>query len=126
MRCFLPPMPDYAPGTCDLYHVKLRLVSAPKSQLKITNNFEKYVDPIIKTASLNAGTELKVAADHLILPVHEIQIAHIQDKFPDIEVLPSEFAAPALAQLSIRYALYACCEFISTVYLQYCPGPRCL
>jgi hypothetical protein len=125
MRCFLPPIPDYAPGTYDLYHVKLRLVSAPKSQLEITSDFEKYMEPIIETASRNAGTELKVPVDHLIIPVFEIQIAHIQDKFPDIEVLPSEFAIPALSQLSIRYALYAYREFISTLYFQYCPGPRC-
>ena len=116
MRYFLPPLPDYAPGTCDLYHMKLRFVSAPKSQLEITNDFEKYIEPFIETASLNAGTVLKVAPDRLILPVHEMQIAHIRDKFPDIEVLPSEFATPALAQLSMRYALYTYREFISTLY----------
>ena len=102
MRYFVPPIPDYAPGTYDLYHVKLRFVSVPKSQLKITNDFEKYIKPIIDTASRRTSTQLKVAADHLILPVHELQIAHIQDKFPDIEVLPAAFTVSANAQQSIR------------------------
>jgi hypothetical protein len=104
MRHFFPPIPDYAPGTYDLNHVKLRFVSVPKSQLKITNDFEKYLKPIIDTASRHASTQLKVPADHLILPAHELQIAHIQDKFPDIEVLPAEFTVSANAQQSIRCA----------------------
>ena len=102
MRYFVPPMRDYAPGAYDLHHVKLRFVSVPKNQLKITNDFEKYIKPIVDTASRNTTMQLNVPADHLILPVHELQIAHIQDKFPDIEVLPAEFTVSANAQQSIR------------------------
>ena len=104
MRSFVPPIPDYAPGEYDLHHVKLRFVSVPKSQLKITNDFEKFIKPVIDAASRHTTTQLKVPADHLILPVHELQIAHIQDKFPEIEVLPAEFAVSANAQQSIRCA----------------------
>ena len=123
MRSFLPPILDYAPGEYDLHHVKLRFVSVPKSQLKITNDFEKYFKPIINTALRHASTQMKVAADHIILPVHELQIAHIQDKFPDIEVLSAEFAVSANAQQSIRCAPciyhYECSSDLS----QFCPGP---
>ena len=102
MRCFVPPMPDYAPGTYDLYRVKLRFVSIPKNRLKILNDFEKHVKPVIDAASRHTNTQLKVSEDHLILPVHELQISHIQDKFPDLEVLPADFTVSALAQQSIR------------------------
>ena len=102
MRYFVPPIPNYAPGTYDLNHVKLRFVSIPKNQLRILHDFEKYIKPVIDAASRHANTQLKVPADHLILPVHELQIAHIQDKFPDIEVLPADFTVSALAQQSIR------------------------
>ena len=102
LRSFVPPIPDYAPGEYDLYHVKLRFVSVPKSQLKITSDFEKYVKPIIDAASRHASRQLQIQADHLIIPVHELQIAHIQDKFPDVEILPTEFAVSANAQQSIR------------------------
>lgn len=104
MRYFFPPIPAYAPGTYDLKHIKLRFVSVPKNQLTITNDFEKYIKPIIDLASRHTSTQLKVPADHLILPVHELQIAHIQDKFPEIEVLPAEFTVSANAQQSIRCA----------------------
>ena len=106
MRYSVPPIPDYTPGAYDLFHVKLRFVSIPKSQLKILNDFEKYVKPVIDTASRHASTQPQVPADHLILPVHELQIAHIQEKFPDIEVLPAEFTVSALAQQSIRCVPY--------------------
>ena len=103
MRYFLPPIPHYAPGTYDLYHVKLRFVSVPKSQLTILNDFEKYIKPVIDAASRHASTQPKVPADHLIIPVHELQITHIQDKFPDINILPPDFTVSALAQQSIRF-----------------------
>ena len=102
IRCFLPPLPDYAPGTYDFNHLKLRFVSVPKSQLKITNDFEKYIKPVIEAASSHTSTRLKVPANHLTLPVHELQIVHIQDKFPDVEILPPEFTVSAYAQQSIR------------------------
>ena len=110
MRYSVPPIPDYAPGAYDLFHVKLRFVSIPKSQLKILNDFEKYVKPVIDTASRHASTQPQVPADHLILPVHELQIAHIQEKFPDIEVLPAEFTVSALAQQSLRCVPRICCH----------------
>ena len=106
MRYSVPPIPDYAPGAYDLFHVKLRFVSIPKRQLKILNDFEKYVKPVIDTASCHASIQPQVPADHLILPVHELQIAHIQEKFPDIEVLPTDFTVSALAQQSIRCVPY--------------------
>ena len=109
----MPPIPDYEPGTYDLFHVKLRFVSVPKSQLKILNDFEKYIKPVIDAASRHASTQPKVPADHLILPVHELQIAHIQDKLPDIEVLPADFTVSALAQQSIRCASCTYHECIS-------------
>ncbi|KAK2460987.1 hypothetical protein APHAL10511_007457 [Amanita phalloides] len=102
LRSFLSPMPDYAPGTYDLYHPKLRFLSIPKTQLKITNDFEKYMKPVIEAAARHAGTRLVVPANHVIIPVHELQTMHIQHKFPDIEILPAEFVVPVLAQQSIR------------------------
>lgn len=117
MRYFLPPLPDYAPGTYNLNHVKLRFVSVPKSQLKITNDFEKYIEPVIKAASLHTGKQLKVPENHLFLPVHELQLTHIQDKFPDIEVLPSEFTVSAHAQQSVRWVSCTRHECISNFFV---------
>ncbi|KAF8633216.1 hypothetical protein AX15_001452 [Amanita polypyramis BW_CC] len=101
-RYFLPPLPDYEPGTYDLYHANLRLVSIPKSQLRITNDFESYVKPIVDAAWRNAGTRPIVPSNHLILPVHELQVVHIRDKFPNVDILPAKFMVSILAQQSVR------------------------
>ena len=124
LRYFVPPLPDYAPGTYDLNHVKLRFVSVSKSQLIVSNDFEKYIKPVVEAASRHTSTQLKVPADHLILPVHELQITHIQDKLPDIEVLPSEFMVSAHAQQSIRCVhIYTTSAFPTFLLHQYGSGP---
>jgi len=47
MRRFVPPLPDFVPGSYDLYNPKLRFVAVPKNGLKITYDFDGlklYVD----------------------------------------------------------------------------------
>ncbi|KAJ7039619.1 hypothetical protein C8F04DRAFT_1085908 [Mycena alexandri] len=77
-RMFLSPIPDMAPGSYDLYHTKLRFVAVPRENLKITNDFEKYTAPLIASASANAGQEMPIPEDFVVVPVHELQVAHIQ------------------------------------------------
>lgn len=101
-RHFLPPGRDIAPGSYDLYNPKLRLVSVPKEELKITYDFETYIIPLIDAASKQAGQVLPVREGHVVVPVHELQVPHIQRKFPTVEVYPAEFSLPLLAQQSIR------------------------
>ncbi|KAF8626421.1 hypothetical protein AX17_006587 [Amanita inopinata Kibby_2008] len=101
-RYFLPPLPDFEPGTYDLYHAKLRLVAVPRNKLKTTYQFEKYVKPIVEAASQRAGELLTLPTGSVALPVHELQIVHIQNKFPEIEILPEQYNVPILAQQSIR------------------------
>ncbi|KAJ7454707.1 hypothetical protein FB451DRAFT_1408124 [Mycena latifolia] len=101
-RMFLPPIHDIVPGSYDLYHTKLRFVAVPRENLKITNDFEKYTVPLIAAASASAGQELPVPENFVIVPVHELQTAHIQAKFPEAVVLPPAFYLPILGQQSIR------------------------
>ncbi|KAJ7164010.1 IucC family-domain-containing protein [Mycena crocata] len=101
-RMFLPPIHDVVPGSYDLYHTKLRFVAVARENLKITNDFEKYTAPLIAAASAAAGEELPVPADFVVVPVHELQTAHIQAKFPDAVVFPPKFYLPILGQQSIR------------------------
>ncbi len=101
-RRFLPPITDFQPGEYDLYHPKLRFVALPKDSLKITHDFEGLTAPVRKAASANANKPLVVPDGFLAIPVHELQVAHIQDKFEDAVVYPPEFYVSALAQQSIR------------------------
>ncbi|KAF4613555.1 hypothetical protein D9613_007629 [Agrocybe pediades] len=101
-RYFLPPLPDYAPGSFDLLHPRLRFISVPRNNLKITYDFEALTRPVLKMASSKAGKDLHVDEDRVIIPVHELQVPHIQDKFSDAHIYPEEYNLPLLAQQSLR------------------------
>lgn len=101
-RYFLPPLPDFTPGTYDLYHPTLRLVALPKENLDITYGFTEYVQPILDAMSKKAGRPLIVSGGYVGIPVHELQVTHIQDKFSEAVIYPAEFSLPLLAQQSVR------------------------
>jgi hypothetical protein len=71
--------------------------------LNVTGAFEALTRPIIDAAISNAGKALDVRQEHIIVPTHELQIPHIQDKFKEATIYPEEFSVPACAQQSIRY-----------------------
>jgi hypothetical protein len=52
--------------------------------------------------SKKAGRPLIVREGYVGIPVHELQVTHIQDKFSEAEIYPIEFSLPLLAQQSIR------------------------
>ncbi|KAF8149827.1 IucC family-domain-containing protein [Crassisporium funariophilum] len=101
-RRFLPPLQEYSPDTYDLLHPQLRFISVPQDRMKVTYNFMELTLPVLRAASLRAGKELIVKNDHIVVPVHELQIIHIRDKFPEAFVYPEEFSLPLLAQQSLR------------------------
>jgi len=101
-RHFLPPLPDFVPGAYDLYNPKLRFIAVPKKDLKITFNFEILSSPLLHAAAKNAGKPLVIPDGHIIVPVHELQVPHIKDKFPDLQVYSNEYRLDLRAQQSIR------------------------
>lgn len=103
-RQFLPPMTSLTPGSYDLYSPRLRLAALSRGSLNITGDFEALTRPILDAATRNAGKALDVPQDHIIVPVHELQVPHILEKFKEATVYPEEFSVPARAQQSIRYS----------------------
>ncbi|KDR79021.1 hypothetical protein GALMADRAFT_64371 [Galerina marginata CBS 339.88] len=101
-RRFLPPLPDFAPGSYDLLHPRLRFISIPREDIKTTYDFEGLTSPLLKFASIYAGKDLVVEPNRVAIPVHELQVFHIQDKFPEAYTYPEEFYLPLLAQQSLR------------------------
>ncbi|KAF7312080.1 hypothetical protein MIND_00220300 [Mycena indigotica] len=101
-RMLLPPIQDIIPGSYDLYHTTLRFVAFPRESLKITYDFERLTTPLREAATATAGKELVVPEDFVIVPVHELQIAHIEAKFPEAIIIGPEFCLPILGQQSIR------------------------
>ncbi|KIL58736.1 hypothetical protein M378DRAFT_86059 [Amanita muscaria Koide BX008] len=104
-RSFLPPLPDYVPENCDLYQSNLRFAVVPKVQLKVTNDFEYFMKPVVDLASRLAGEWPAIAEDRMIVPVHRLQVEHILNKFPDVEILSEKYMVPIVAQQSIRSVL---------------------
>jgi hypothetical protein len=102
-RQFLPPMTSLIPGSYNLYSPRLRLIALPRGSLHVTGDFEALTRPILDAAISNAGNALDVRQEHIIVPAHELQIPHIQDKFKEATIYPEEFSVPARAQQSIRY-----------------------
>ena len=98
----MPPIPDFPPGRYDLQHPKLRFIAVPRESLKVTYNFEELLAPVLLAASKAAGRTMEIPSDHVVVPVHELQVYHIKDKFPDVLVLSKDFELPLLAQQSLR------------------------
>jgi len=101
-RRFLPPLPDFVPGSYDLYNPKLQFIAVPKKDLKITFDFEILSRPLLDAAEKNAGNPLVIPEGHVVVPVHELQVPHIKDKFSDLQVYSNEFSLDLRAQQSIR------------------------
>ncbi|KAG5718892.1 hypothetical protein E4T56_gene17381, partial [Termitomyces sp. T112] len=102
LRFFLSPLPDFAPGTVDLYHPRLRLVAVPRNNLHITYDFEDLVRPVVDAMCRKAGRSVEIRENYVAIPVHELQVAHIQDKFKEAEIYPEDVGLDILAQQSIR------------------------
>jgi len=105
-RSFLPPMVDVTPGSFDLYNPKLRFVAVPKNNLKITYNFEELTRPLLDAAAQKAGKPLVIPEACVVVPIHELQTAHVQAKFPGIHIYPEEFNLGLRAQQSIRWGRF--------------------
>lgn len=99
----MPPLADEELSTYDFLHPRLRYVSLPREQLKILYDFEKLTAPLLTEACEKAGTHVKTPSHHVVIPVHELQVAHIKDKFPDAFIFPEVINTPLLAQQSLRH-----------------------
>ena len=102
IRRSVPPLPEYAPREYDFSRPKLRFVSFLREEMKITNNFENLVSPLLDAAAARAGRPFDADDTRIIIPVHELQTYYIQAKVRTAIIHPEEFSLPVLAQQSLR------------------------
>lgn len=95
-------MPASKPGDYDLLHPTLRLIAVPTANLKVTNNFEEILMPLIKAFERKAGKIIAAPEGHTMIPVHDLQLHHIRSKFQDAHIFPEVFSLPLQAQQSLR------------------------
>jgi hypothetical protein len=97
------------PPTCqdlqnrDWNHPQIRFAVVPRSRLNIVGPFEREVRRITKLATRSSGVPFPERDGCVIVPVYDLQIANLRDKFPNVEILGEEFSIPSLGQASIRY-----------------------
>jgi len=101
-RRTITPLPPVKPGEYDYYLPHVRFVSIPRDNLHIQGNIDELLKTLRDSAAMNAGKPLEAAPDHVVLPVHELQIPNIIEKFEDAIVLPEEYRVLTPALASIR------------------------
>jgi hypothetical protein len=71
--------------------------------LDIVGHFEREIRPITELVAHASGMPLPQRDGCVIVPVYNLQIANLRDKFPNVETLEEKFSIPSLSQASIRY-----------------------
>jgi hypothetical protein len=71
--------------------------------LDIVGPFEREIRPITELVARTSGLPLPRRDGCAIVPVYDLQIANLRDKFPNVEILDEKFSISSLAQASIRY-----------------------
>jgi len=103
-RRALPPIPTIDPGQYDWQHPKIRIIDVPRKDVKIQGDWDNLVAPVCSVAEKKAGKPIESSPNHTLIPVHDLQVANIQTRFPEARVLPEEYHVEALAQQSLRSA----------------------
>lgn len=102
-RRTLPPLQSLTPATRDWYRPRVRFAVVPRSRMDVRGDFEIQILDLAKAAAAHVGASLpQIAPDRLIMPVYDLQVANIQDKFADVQILPEEISIQAQAQASLR------------------------
>ncbi|KAI0043239.1 hypothetical protein FA95DRAFT_1498871 [Auriscalpium vulgare] len=102
-RRTLPPLPAVTPADRDWHHPRIRFALVPRKRLEFQGAFEREVEPLTRLAAQRAGKSLPDGDDErIVMPLYDLQVTNVREKFPDIEVLGEEFSIQALGQVSIR------------------------
>lgn len=96
------PLPVIIPGQYDYYKPNVRFAWIPRERLLIQGEFEALLRSLRDSAEKNAGHPLEDVPDHVLFPLHELQIPNIESRFPDAVILPEEYFVATVAQASIR------------------------
>jgi hypothetical protein len=89
----------------DWYHPRIRFISVPTTSLVIQGPFEREMRCLAAKVSASSGKALPDDKSSILLPVHELQILNIAQKFPDVKILDSDISIKGYAQSSIRYVI---------------------
>ncbi|ORZ18745.1 IucC family-domain-containing protein [Absidia repens] len=106
------PMAPLHPEETNLETPKIRLLAIPKDNMQLRGDFETLSEPLV-TIMLNkstcegndeenATTLREKWADHVLMPVHELQVINVQQLFPKAYVFPEANHITVQSLTSIR------------------------
>jgi hypothetical protein len=102
-RHAIPPLSCQDPQIRDWKCPRIRFAVVSRPMLDIVGPFEGEIRPITELVARASGMPLPQRDGCVIVPVYDLQIVNIRDKFPDVEILGEKFSIPSLSQASIRY-----------------------
>ncbi|KAI0031193.1 IucC family-domain-containing protein [Vararia minispora EC-137] len=102
-RRALPPLPDMTPETRDWYRPHVRFATIDRSRLDILGPFEDHIRELAQAAAAAHGKQLPdIDPGRVIMPVYDLQICNLQEKFTGVTILDAEISLKARAQASLR------------------------
>jgi hypothetical protein len=100
-------MPPLAPATLmtrDWHHPRIRFAVIERSRLDILGAFEDHVRRLAEAAAAKCGKQLPdIGSCHVVMPVYDLQIANLKEKFTGVMILDEDISLGAQAQASLRY-----------------------
>ncbi|KAI8143676.1 hypothetical protein BJV82DRAFT_100599 [Fennellomyces sp. T-0311] len=98
------PMQPLAPDqySIDFERPKVRLVAIPRKHMYIYGDVEDTLAPVINAILAKTEDFEEQYFDYFLMPVHHMQVANIQEKVPEVFVLPKENHVDAYGLSSLR------------------------
>jgi len=105
-RHAVPPLPHQDPQNRDWKHPRIRFALVPCFRLDIVGPFEREIRPITELAARASGISERDSQNVIVVPIYDLQIANLREKFPDVEILGEQVSVRSLGQASIRTVVF--------------------
>ncbi|KAI9300073.1 hypothetical protein BJ944DRAFT_171418 [Cunninghamella echinulata] len=99
------PMPPLNPEETNLEHPKVRLLAIPKENIQLRGDFEELSKPLIDlmlSADQDNNKFREEWANHILMPVHELQLPNTKALFPQAHIFPESIHVTVESLTSIR------------------------
>ncbi|KAI8140145.1 IucC family-domain-containing protein [Fennellomyces sp. T-0311] len=87
-RSSFPPLLPLYPDQVDFERPKIRLVAIPVNSILIRGDFETLVAPLVDVILSKTGEQRYKYAGHVLMPIHEMQVPNVEERFKNAIVLP--------------------------------------
>nr|CAG8472420.1 3130_t:CDS:10 [Entrophospora candida] len=101
-RKAVPPIPPIPPSTYNFDRPMIRFVSVPIDKVSICGPIQEFLNQLYDIMN----PKPVVSTNQILIPVHELQLPNILEKFPYITILDSSYSIQAISQVSLRTVVF--------------------